>query len=103
MTGWIANAPAGVVLSPSRLASETPWKPTCAVHGPSTATQHSPDLRQRRNEAVVERGVAARTVTSCFADPVDASWLARFAGQSSARALPWPAPAARPAARSTAI
>src|SRR5919198_4754508 len=103
MTGWIANAPAGVVLSPSRFLSETPRAPRCAVHGPSTAIQHSPDLRQRRSEAVVERRVADTTVTSCLAEPVEASSFARFAGQSSGRASPGLPAAARLPARSTPI
>src|SRR5881392_4361501 len=101
MTGWIANAPAGVFLSPSRLLSETPRAPRWAVHAPSTAIQHSPDLRQRRSEAVVERRVAATTVTSCLAEPVEASSFARFTGQSSGRASPGLPAAARLAARKT--
>src|SRR5512133_1916987 len=103
MTGWTANAPAGVALSPSRLLSETPREPRCAVQGPSTAIQHSPDLRHRRSEAFVERRVAATTVTSCLAEPVEASSFARFTGQSSGRASPGPPVAARLAARSTQI
>src|SRR4029450_5503529 len=99
MTGWIANAPAGVLLSPSRLLSATPRAPRCAVHGPSTAIQHSPDLRQRRSEAVVERRVAATTVTSCLAEPVEAGSFARFAGQSRLGAPPGRCAGARAAAR----
>src|SRR5215475_15041827 len=103
MTGWMANAPAGVVLSPSRLLSETPRAPRCAVHGPSTAIQQSPDLRQRRSEAVVERRAGATTVTSCLAEPVEASSFAMFAAQSSGRASPGLRAAARLAARNTPI
>src|SRR6266487_126918 len=82
------KAPAGVLLSPSRLDSETPFRPRCAVQGPSTASQHSPDFRQRRSEPTVERRVAAKTVSSCVAEPVEASWLARLAGHATARASP---------------
>jgi len=62
-----------VVLSPSGLFSETPFRPRWAVQGPSTPTQHSPDFRQRRNDPLVERRAAATTVISWVAEPVDAS------------------------------
>ena len=45
-----AKTPAGVVLSPSRRRAETPRAPSHARHGPATATQHSPSLRQRRSD-----------------------------------------------------
>src|SRR5438105_4716926 len=86
ITGWISKAPAGVVLSPSRLLSETPFRPRCAVQGPSTASQHSPEFRQRRSEPAVERPFAATTVISWVAEPVSASWFARFAGHVDVRA-----------------
>jgi hypothetical protein len=85
MIGWNAKAPAGVALSPSRFVSATPFRPRWAVQGPSTPIQHSPDFRQRRNEPLVERRVAATTVISCVADCVEASSFARFAGHVSAR------------------
>src|SRR2546423_13192496 len=86
ITGWISKAPAGVVLSPSRFVSETPFRPRWAVQGPSTESQHSPDLRQRRSEPVVERPLGATTVTSWIAEPASLSWFARFAGHVAARA-----------------
>src|SRR5205807_9610827 len=81
-----------VVLSPSRLLSETPFRPRWAVQGPSTPNQQSPDFRQRRSEPAVERPLAATTVISWVAEPVSASWFARFATHVEVRASLLPLP-----------
>jgi hypothetical protein len=57
-------------------------------------TQHSPAFRQRRSEPVVARGRAETTVISWVAEPVSASWFARFAGHVDARASLLPLAAA---------
>src|SRR5215210_7160535 len=88
------NAPAGVVRSPSRFCVETPRWPSQADHGPPAARQQRPDLRQRRSVPRVEARTGATTVTSCLAEPVEASWFARVGGQPAERAGPPEAEAA---------
>src|SRR5439155_12253125 len=80
MTGWIPNAPLGVLPSPSRLCSEMPRYPSHAVHGPPVCTQQSPRFSQTRTAPVVDHGFRDATVTSCSAEPVEASWFARVGG-----------------------
>ena len=56
-TGPKPKEPMGVVPSPSRCEAESPFRPTCAFHGPATSRQHWPSRRQRRTAAVArERG-----------------------------------------------
>src|SRR5213082_754347 len=89
MTGRKPNAPDGVVRSPSRLFAETPRWPSQAVHGPAKARQQLPVFCQSSSVPWVEARYGATTVTSCSADSVDASWLARLPGQAAeARPLP---------------
>src|SRR5205085_6712327 len=103
MTGRKPNAPDGVVRSPSRLFAETPRWPSQAVHGPAKARQQPPLFCQSSSVPWVEARYGATTVTSCSANPVDASRFARLPVQAAAvRLLPAseaPAPSMRQAAR----
>src|SRR6266511_714379 len=83
MTRPTPYAPAGVVRSPSWRCSETPRRPSQASQGPARAGQHSPERSQIWATARVEVRSSATTVTSCFAEPVDASWLASVGGQTA--------------------
>src|SRR5437899_8268750 len=102
MTGRKPNAPVGVVRSPSRLWSETPRCPSQAVQGPVTARQQPPALRQSCSEPWVEACPGATTVTSCVAEPVEASWLASVPGHAAEVRLPPVAEAARQRGRQAA-
>src|SRR5919201_6835724 len=75
------KAPAGVVLSPSRLWSEIPRWPSQADHAPATPSQQVPDRRHSRSCPRVEDRLGATTVTSCLADRVEASSFGRLGGQ----------------------
>src|SRR5438093_11117631 len=102
MTGRRPNAPDGVVRSPSRLFAETPRWPSQAVHGPATARQQPPLFCQSSSVPWVEARYGATTVTSCSAEPVDASWFARLPGQAAVLRLPPAAEAATPSVRQAA-
>jgi hypothetical protein len=91
------KTPAGVVRSPSRLLADTPFLPSQAGQGPSTARQQPPERRQVRSVPCGEAGRGAPTVTSCLADPVAASWFAGVGGQPVTRPR---SPVAPPAAQS---
>src|SRR6266480_371429 len=101
IVGRKPKAPAGVVRSPSRFWSETPRCPSHAAQGPAAARQQPPFLRQSRSVPFVDVLRGATTVTSCVAEPVEASWLASVVGQTALACSPPAADAA--AQRATAV